>query len=84
MSVCLARRVVTHTHGHTHTHDVKTITPVADVGCKNILKGYEIVIYFSATTIRRFSADICDWSRVVSIPFHGFFLFRAKGFKYFC
>ncbi len=25
-----------HESGNTHTHDVKTITPIADVGCKNM------------------------------------------------
>ncbi len=32
VSVCMARRVVTHTYEQ--THNVKTITPVADMGCK--------------------------------------------------
>ena len=35
MSVCLVRRVVTHTHTDRQTHNVETITPVADAGCKN-------------------------------------------------
>ncbi len=39
MSVCLVRRVVTHVHTDRQTHDVKTITPVADAGCKYTLEG---------------------------------------------
>ncbi len=40
MSVRSAVRVVTYTQTdtHTHTHDVKTITPVADAGCKDSLR----------------------------------------------
>ena len=37
MSVHSVGRVVTHRHTHTHTQmdDLKTITTIADAGCKN-------------------------------------------------
>ncbi len=65
MYVCLAVRVVTDRHTDTQTDDVKTITPVADVGCKNrkMDGGYQ-VYYLSATwsiigTIKSKTASEC-------------------------
>ncbi len=37
MSVRSALSVVTDTNTHTQTHDVKTITPVADEGCNELV-----------------------------------------------
>ncbi len=38
MSVCSTARVVTHTQTDRQKDDVKTITPVADAGCENVLQ----------------------------------------------
>ncbi len=57
MSVRLAMRVVTHTQIHTQIDDVKAITPVANLGCKNIPEG-SVFSVFSTVKLHSYGAKV--------------------------
>ncbi len=53
MSVCSTTRVVTHTQTDRQTDDVKSITPVADTGCKKGTKALYIYYFLSTLSLVR-------------------------------